>query len=251
MQYFKTLTVILSNMIFISAFAQQQQAYSVQRDGFGNITNLRNAISVKMIDDVTIYGGDNKIEYSRVTGSRFWHDEWQKAALYINNKMLGIIPVRLNLVNSELHVILNSEEQVITDDITSVIFFKENDTSISTAAFIRHVPNLNLNNKKLDDFVQVLNYGNYQLLKYRKRYVVEGDSLFHTLKRYYFSDKVYYFMKSSAKVEKITRLSKENVLVFLPSSSSFTDWIKANNIDFKMESDVIRFLDYYNAARPQ
>lgn len=248
---FPIITVcILSNIIFISAFAQQQGA-AVQTNQFGQITNLKDAKSITLIDNVTIYGGDNKIPYSSVKGSKFWHDEWEQGALYKNDKMLGIAPVRLNLVSSQVHVMINDEEKVIDDAITSVIFFKQNDTSMSTAAFISHVPNLFLANKKLDDFVQVLNYGTYQLLKYTERYIVTGDSLFHTLKRYYFSDKVYYFLKSSNRVERVKKLSKENLLVFLPASSSFADWIKTNDIDFKRENDVVRFLNYYNANKQQ
>jgi len=250
MQFSKLLTVILFNIIFLSAMAQQQ-ATTVQKNSFGEVTNLRDAISSKTIQEVTIYGGDNEIPYSRTTGSRFWRDEWQSAALYNKNKMLGIIPVKLNLVNSEIHVIINKEELVLTNDITSLIFFKENDSSISTAAFIRNVPNLFLDNKKLDDFVQVLNYGHYQLLKYRKRYVAVGDSLFRTVKRYYFSDKHYYFLKSGDKVERARKLNKDNVLAFLPSSSAYAEWIKSNNIDFKKENDIIRFLDHYNASKPK
>lgn len=251
MHFYRPVTIILSNIIFISAVAQQQGAM-VQTNQFGEITNLGDAKFIKAIDNLTIYGGDNTIPYSRITGSKFWQDEWQSAALYNNSNMLGIIPVRLNLVTSELHILRDNEDLVITDNITSVIFFKQNDTSISTSAFISHVPNLFLNNKKLDDFVQVLNYGNYQLLKYTKRQVSVGDSLFHTLKRYFFSDERYYFLKSGGKVERIKKLNKENVLVFLPSSSSFADWIKTNNIDFKRERDIIRFLNYYNVAnKPQ
>lgn len=246
MRFAKTVAIIFSHFAFISALGQTMQTNSL-----GQITNITEAKFNRVIEEVRIYGGDNKIPFSSITGSRFWQDEWQQAGLYINSKLLGIIPVKLNLVTSEIHVLMNNEEKVITNDISSVIFFKENDTSISTAAFIRHVPNLFLDNKKLDDFVQVLNYGNYQLLKYIARKVSFGDSLFHTLKRYYFSDDNFYFLKSGNKVERIKKLNKEAVLAFLRSSSSFTDWIEANNINFKKENDVIRFLNYYNSQKQQ
>ncbi len=248
MQLYKIFTVVVSNIIFITLPAQQQGA-SIQTNSFGQITNLRDAKFSRIIDEVTVYGGDNKIPYSTIKGSRFWRDEWQKAGLFNKNTLLGIIPAKLNLINSELHILKDKEELVITDDITTLIFFKENDTSISTASFIKNVPNLFFENKKMNDFVQVLNYGNYQLLKYTTRKVSSADSLFRTLKRYYFSDDNFYFLRSGDKVERIKKLNKENVMAFLPSSSAYANWISANKIDFKKERDVIRFLDYYNAEK--
>jgi len=248
MRLCKIFTVVCSNIIFLTVSAQQQ-AVPKQTDIGGQITNLQDAKYRTIVDDVTVYGGDNKIPYPAIKGSRFWRDEWQKAALYNKNTLLGIIPAKLNLINSELHILKDKEELVITDDITTLIFFKENDTSISTASFIKNVPNLFFNNKKMNDFVQVLNYGNYQLLKYTIRRVSSADSLFRTFKRYYFSDDEYYFLRSGDKVERVKKLNKENVMVFLPSSSAYANWISANKIDFKKERDVIRFLDYYNAEK--
>jgi hypothetical protein len=251
MQFLKTLVIILLNMIYASAIAQQQGP-TIQFNRFGEITNLRDAKFNRVIEETFIPNiNENKIPYSRITGSRFWNNDWQSAALYQNSSLLGIVPLKLNLATNEVHVLIKDEEKVLQNPVTSIIFFKQNDTSITTAAFISYVPNLFLDNKKLNDFVQVLNYGDYQLLKYVKRKVSVGDSLFRTLKRYYFSDDRYYFLKSGEKVERIKKLSKDNVLAFLPSSSKFYDWIKENNIDFKRETDVIRFLNYYNAVKRQ
>lgn len=254
MKLIKTAAIILSNLIFISAPAQQQGA-TMQTNSFGEITNLKDAKFNRVIEEMGVDGmnnaGSDRIPYSRITGSPFWKDDWQQAYLYKNNKLLGVLPAKLNFGTNEIYIIRNEEELAVNEgDVTSIIFRNEKDSSAAKAVFTGYVPNLFLNNKKLDDFVQVLNEGNRQLLKYTNRYVVAGDSLFHTLKRYYFSDRVYYFLKSSDKVEKIKKLNKDNLLVLLPSSSSFSAWIEANNIDFKREADVITFLNYYN-AKPQ
>jgi hypothetical protein len=52
------------------------------------------------------------------------------------------------------------------------------------------------------------------------------------------------------KVETIKKLDDKNILSYLPQSKTFSDWIKANDIDFKKEKDIISFLNYYNATLP-
>jgi hypothetical protein len=99
MQLYKIFTVVVSNIIFITVPAQQQGA-SVQTNSFGQITNLRDAKFSRIIDEVTVYGGDNKIPYTTIKGSRFWRDEWQKAGLFNKNTLLGIIPAKLILLTA-------------------------------------------------------------------------------------------------------------------------------------------------------
>lgn len=221
-------------------------AQTVRTDQFGNISNLADAKFVKAVEEVRIDGVENnsKLSYDRIKGSRFWKDEWQPALLYSNTGYVGTMPVRINFATGEVHFLKDSEELVLTDNfLAKIIFPSVNDSCV----FISQVPNLIINKKPVDDFVQVLNFGKYQLLKYIKRNVASADSLFGTQKRYFFSDDISYFFKSNHKVERIKKLNKENVLFYLPSSSSYDAWIKENNIDFKKEKDVVRFLNYYNA----
>jgi hypothetical protein len=50
-------------------------------------------------------------------------------------------------------------------DITKIVFSNAGDT----ATFIRRSPNIFLNGKKVEGFVQVMNAGRYELLKYTKK----------------------------------------------------------------------------------
>jgi hypothetical protein len=168
----------------------------------------------------------------------------QTALLFGDIGYLGKLPVRINLATGELHFIKNGEEVILSDDvIAKIIFPRVNDSAV----FVKHMPNLLLNKKPVEAFVQVLNTGKYQLLKYTKRNLASADSLFGTLKRYYFTDEFIYYIRSDEKVERIKKLNKENVLSYVPSSSSYDSWIKENDIDFKKEKDVVRFLNYYNS----
>jgi len=236
------INILLISLCFIPAFAQ----VAVQRNSNGEITNLSQVKFTPVVREVDFsdLNLDNRLNYSSIKGSPFWKDEWQQAKIYLENNDRFILPVKINLATGELHFLRNNEEFVSDDlKVMKVIFEKENDTAV----FISHLPDLLFRNKKLDDFVQVLNSGDYQLLKYIKRNVASADSLVGTLKRYFFKDELNYFVRSNNKIDRIKKLNKENLLVLFPSKHLYSAWIDSHHINFKNEKDVISFLNYYNS----
>ena len=186
------------------------------------------------------------IPYDEITGSPFWKDSLQYARLYGNAGSFGTYPVRINFATNEIYFKNGAgEELVLTDQLVTRIVVK---LALDSAVFIGQVHNLMLSNKRIDAFVQELTSGKYQLLKYVKREVVSVETPSRTAKTYHFGNENYYFIKSGDKVEYIRKLSKENILLFLPGSSNFQSWVKENDINFKKEDDIIRFLNYYNKS---
>jgi hypothetical protein len=77
-----------------------------------------------------------------------------------------------------------------------------------------------------------------------------GDSLMGAYKRYYFSEQVsYYLNNKSGGNTHFRKLNKNNVIESLKMEDSEKTWIKQNDINFKKEEDVIRFLNYYNSRK--
>lgn len=203
---------------------------------------------------VSINGPDaygKKILISRIKGSPFLQDEWQQASLYDKEAhLINTVPVRLNLATDQFHFMWKGEELVAGDgNKVALIIFHANDDSVSVGTtYIKDLPGLVLGKKKVTAFVQVINTGNYQLLKYRQRRVYPAeDSLFGTQKRYVFRDINYYFLKAGNKVERIKKLNSENFLTLLPGSSNYKEWIKQNSLEFKKEEEIVTFLNYYNS----
>src|SRR5215217_4360756 len=67
--------------------------------------------------EIMIYGPDLSqmmIPYSRIKGSPFWKDEWQLASLYSENKLVGVLPTKINLVTNDVHFLQNDQELVAT-----------------------------------------------------------------------------------------------------------------------------------------
>ena len=184
------------------------------------------------------------LKYSEITGSPFWKSDYAIAALYKGERKSATAPVKINLFKDEIYF-LNGEEELVLEEqgITKIVFLNTGDTT----TFIRRAPNIFLNGKKVDGFVQVMNTGMYELLKYTKKEVGSSDSAMN-YKRYYFSETTYYFLKHMEKVERIKKLDSKNILPYLPQSNTLSDWVKANHIDLKKEKDIISFLNYYNAT---
>jgi hypothetical protein len=190
-----------------------------------------------------------KVPYNRIKGSPFWRDEWQLATLYSGNRRFKILPVRLNLATQEIYYLLNEEEFVATPEngITAVVFHEGKDTATKAAIFLKSVPHAFLRSEPVSGFMQVLNTGRHQLLKYTNRVVNAADSLFGTQKRYFFRDNVYYFVQSSEMVKLVKKLNEESFLSLLPASSACRGWIKEQRLSFKKEEDLVKFMVYYSS----
>ena len=240
------LTVLL---VGLPALLFAQTGVQEVMQGRGNF--LFNASDATFSRDIVRFNADNQetglpadgIDYNNIKGSPFWADASMPARLYNSHGYLTTLPVRINLATNKIYFLKDSVEMVLNDNIVNrIVFMTENDSAV----FIGQVPELMLNNKKLNDFVQVLNVGKYQLLKYTRRRVSSSESASRTSINYYFSDNVNYFIKSNERVEELKRLTRDNLLTYLPSSLSYDGWIKENNINFKNEKDIVRFLNQYN-----
>jgi hypothetical protein len=184
----------------------------------------------------------NSVDYADITGIPFWKGKYLNATLFKEDSVVGTKPVKINLFTSEVYCLEGNREFVLSDNgINKIVFVTLKDTT----TFVRSVPNLFINNKKTDGFVQILNNGNYQLLKYIKKELLTADSAL-VFKRHYFKETYYYFIRKDQKVEQIKRLDKENVLIKLPLSGRLKEWMETNQINFKNEKDLILLLNHYN-----
>jgi len=236
-------TYFLSNLLILCVNGQGIQTNSIT----GQITNLSDAKSQKIIEEVRFYEpeGNVRIPYSRIKGSPFWRDEFLQARIYTTYGKIYSAPIRLNLVTNEIHFLKDGEERVLVElSIDKIIFELDKDSVL----FLANNSNMAVTNKNENGYMQVLNPGKYELLKQVRRTVDSADSLFRTQKRYFFVDEVNYFLRSGDRVEKIKRLNKDNIFKLLPSASNYAGWIDENKIDLKKEEDVIGFLTHYNAT---
>lgn len=208
---------------------------------------------------LVVYGsntiGNKRIPYDRISGSPFWKNEYQMATVIDNNnQIMGKAPVKLNLYTNEVYFLTpKGEERVVSaGKARKIIFHKEDNEKEVLGVFENNLPIITENNPNAESpsFVQVMNNGDLQLLKHNKVLFVTADSLFGTMKRYYFSNQVLYYLNNKfGQTNRLRKLNRDNVMEMLNSDSSAETWINQNSINFKKEEDVVRFLDYLNTRK--
>ena len=134
------------------------------------------------------YQSDERIPYDRIKGSPFWKDEFQMATLLDKyNRKLIKAPAKLNLLTNEVYFInAQGEVRVPNAGLVAKVIFHVQDTGTAVdAVFENNLPVLMETNPNAANasYVQVINSGAVQLLKYRKVQIARADSLFGTLKR--------------------------------------------------------------------
>ena len=200
------------------------------------------------------FGSTQRIPYERISGSPFWIPDFKMATIIDhNNQVVGKSFSKLNLYSNELYFITPKGELRVAapGKVRKVVFYKGKDTTSEVAAvFETNPPFTTEKNPNEDSYVQVLNNGDVQLLKHIQIMLMSGDSLMGTYKRYYFLEQVsYYLNNKSGKYTHFRKLNRNNILETLSMDDAMKAWVKQNDINFKKEEDLIRFLNYYNSQK--
>ena len=88
--------------------------------------------------------------------------------------------------------------------------------------------------------------GKVALYKYIKRSVSSADSMFGTLKRYYFSTNQLYFIKYNNKITHLKKMNEDAVFEIVPPDDAMTKWISTNKMNLKREEDLVAYLKKWN-----
>lgn len=199
------------------------------------------------------YGGGSITE-DKITGNPYNADSFQFALLQGNgpaDKWFG--RVKIHEVSGEVYFLNNKNEVRALDKgfINKIIFYKNGDTSQADKTYISNISFLDANNEYGNPFMQMMNKGQYVLLKRTIKDVHSADSLFGTQKRYYFATSVKYYISNGPKIFAVKKLSRENITNYIPRLDACKEWVEKNNINFKKEEDIIIFLNYYNSLQVQ
>lgn len=203
-----------------------------------------------------VYGSDNlrkAIPYESIRGNAYWNTNWMKAFLFNQQDTpLGSYKARFNFVTGEVHYIdhKGSEQVAIPGTLNAIVFMRDEDTTQIATVFKNNIPVVRKQASCKECFIQELNQGETKLLKITQRLLKSKDSLFGTLKSYYFYDQVEYFIQHGELYDRVKRLSRDVALKFVVGLTSYEQWISKNNINFRKEEDFVRFLVYYNQNRP-
>jgi hypothetical protein len=159
--------------------------------------------------------------------------------------------VKLNMATHEIYYRKpNGEEEVVNEGLVKKLQIHEpNAPEKIITAFLNGITEPYVSEEPIKELLQVLNEGKYQLLKMDNRKLLEGDSLFGTMKRYYFKNEVKYFLANNYVVSPLKKLNKETILQLAPAGKKEQDWLLQNKIDLKKEADIVKYFNQLNASK--
>jgi len=196
-------------------------------------------------------GSGNRLPYDKIKGSPFLWDEWKTATLYNNSgKSFGIYQVKINLATHEVYYKDVKGQELADNGSISKVVFEETDLSgIKYMTYTNDIAEINRNYDRSKKYAAELNNGDYSLIKVTNRTVSQGDSLFGTLKRYFFTDKYDYFLRVNKRIEKLKKLNEDEILQFLPRSVELQQWMRTNKLKLQREEDAVKLIQYINNQR--
>ncbi len=241
---------VMKHLLFLISFFLATTV--VAQNGYLPRESFEGASYTLAVHEVNFEGVQNsnksRLPYSAVKGSPYYKDEFlwatffdQKGRIYGNQK------ARVNLASQEVHFIGEKDNEYVAPyALSNKVILSNQEKNDTVAVFVRLVPGLQLNNKPLTDYVQQLTFGEAALYKHTKRYVASADSMFGTLKRYYFASQYSYFLKFDADPVYINKLSLNALLSVLPDSKGLLEWAKKNKINIRKEEDLVALIEEWN-----
>lgn len=215
----------------------------------GPVQNNRDAFS-----NVTVYGTGGlakNVPLTQIKGTAFWQDAWMKAYFFDpKDKSLGSCLAKFNFAAQEVYYLDTGRSMKVVPPgaISAVIFMRDDDSIKIATVFRNNIEDVKQKANCKTCFVQELNQGHTKLLKITQRLVKTGDSLFGTIKTYFFTDAAEYFVQTGDQYNRIKRLNKDHFFPLIPGSSLYRNWIKEKGLRFNKENDFLIFLEHYNAT---
>lgn len=241
---------IVALLFSTSTFAQMQGGAS-----YLPVPDLSAATYTLAVHEINFEGvsnlGKQRLSYDQVKGSPFFYEEFHQAEIFMKDgRSMGKYMVKFNLLTQEFHFLgKDNAEMVVPNDIVrKIVVYDKNDMAVQKAVFVRTLDFTTIGGKPIGEYAEQLNSGNAILYKVEKKNVVTADSLFGTLKRYYFGTTYAYFIGINGRVNQLKKLSGDAVFTALPAVGKLEDWARKNNINLKKEEGVLALMQQWNAS---
>lgn len=244
---------ILALLLGACAFSQSQGGVS-----YLPVPDLSAATYTLAVHEVNFEGvsniGKQRLSYDQVKGSPFYYEDFHQAEIFMaDGRSLGRYMVKFNLLTQEFHFLgKDKAEMVVPNDLArKIVVYDQSDTALQKAVFVRTLDFTSTNGKSIGDYAEQLNKGQAVLYKITKKNVVTADSLFGTLKRYYFGTTYAYYVGLNGQVVPLKKLSEDAIFTALPAMGKLEDWARKNKINLKKEEGVLALMLQWNASFKQ
>lgn len=221
--------------------------------GYLPVSDFSNAAFTLAVHEINFEGvqqsNAGRLPYTSIKGSPYYTDLFHHADLYgSNGKYAGRMKARLNIATQEVHFIGKNENEYVAPASFSKRIFLYSDSlgNDTLAVFERDVDGLQLNGRTIHDYVEEMVTGKVKLYKYTKRYVASADSMFGTLKRYYFANTVNYFLSIGQDVLQIKKMNLSGIADLLGDKGVLYNWAVQKKLNPKREEDLVALIKRWN-----
>jgi|SanBayMetagenome_1026888.scaffolds.fasta_scaffold24766_2 hypothetical protein len=245
---------IMKYILFIFSCLSIPLVYGQSASGYLPVSDFSNAAFTLAVYEVNFEGvqqnsNSGRLPYASIKGSPFYVDQFRPADLFgANGKYSGRMQVKLNMASQEVYFIGEKDNEYVAPSSFSkrVVIFSDNAGKDTLAIFERNIPGMQLNNRPIADYVEEMVDGKVKLYKYTKRYVASADSMFGTLKRYYFANTVHYFLSDEKDVLLIKKMNLSGIADLLGDRGTVLKWAEQNRLNPKREEDLIALIRRWN-----
>lgn len=178
-----------------------------------------------------------------IEGSPFFNADWRPAAILLaNGTLVNNVPVKMNLLENEVHYLDTAgREMVTTQAVKSVIFRDEgNDTSavfVNKLALANAVP-------APEGWMQLLATGKASLLKRFLKQDIETKAYSSATPERRINTTIQYLLLYNGRVEKVQSLDD---IADLLESAAFSTWTARQRVAKKSEQQLKAAVDYFNS----
>jgi hypothetical protein len=178
-----------------------------------------------------------------IEGSPFFNANWRPAAILLaNGTLVNNVPVKMNLLENEIHYLDTAgREMVTTQAVKSVIFLDENnDTSavfVNKLALPNAVP-------APEGWMQLLAAGKASLLKRYLKQAIETKGFSSATPERRINTTIQYLLLYKGRVEKVKSLDD---IANLLESGALSTWVAQQRGNKKSEQQLKAAIDYFNS----
>jgi hypothetical protein len=219
---------------------------------------LFSSLSFGQVKQVQIIGNGDGAKTIAQLGSFFWeppidgtpfvNEIYKKGEALINGKKQATVLMRYNACTDAIEILGENQKP-------SMLFRRKNIVATfdgKTYKIINYV----MSGKQKEGYFNPLNEGKVILyFRPKKRFIPAEypDHGYDTFKRPIYKDLSSYYIQNGENMDaKEIKLTKKHILKSLGErSSEITKFVSDQNLNLKLEKDVIRLLDFYNSLAPK
>jgi hypothetical protein len=240
--FFKKI-IMKNNAVFLILFPLNGFAQSAAMPGLPS-GSIRNIVIANPTYNNGSYIAEKQKDYE---GTIFLFDDWRPGLVLLKNgESFDSLQLKYDEVKNILFVKIEDKDYRFTADVKEfAIYSPENHPLI-----FRHYP-VSLGKEKDDEktFYEVLKDGNCQLLRLRRKQLINEPTNVPGLKNKKIEEELLYFilMPDSGLHRIKKRTEKELLLLFPIKNETLKEFIKDKNLNLKTDKDLIVLLEQYEA----